>query len=114
MAAERHVIKYKIRKNDTVMVIKGRERGKTGKVLRVIPENGRVVVERLNMVKRHTKQRGAQSPSGIVEKEAPLQLANVMIFCDRCNAPVRIGMKVAGDAETSRICRRCGETLGND
>ena len=110
----RHVIKYKVRKNDNVMVIKGRERGKTGKVLRVIPESGRVVVERLNMVKRHTKQRGPQSPSGIVEKEAPLRIENVMIFCDRCNAPVRVGSKAAGDGSSSRICRRCGEALGNE
>jgi large subunit ribosomal protein L24 len=110
----RHVVKYKVRKNDNVMVIKGRERGKTGKVLRVLPESGRVVVERLNIIKRHTKQRGAQSPSGIVEKEAPLRIENVMIFCDRCNAPVRIGIKAANDGSTSRICRRCGETLGND
>ncbi|HTT76843.1 MAG TPA: 50S ribosomal protein L24 [Candidatus Binataceae bacterium] len=114
MAAERHLIKYEIRKNDNVMVIKGRERGKTGKVLRVIPETGRVVVERLNIVKRHSKQRGPQSPSGIVEKEAPLQLANVMIFCDRCNAPVRAGVKLTNDGESSRICKRCGEGLGND
>jgi large subunit ribosomal protein L24 len=114
MAGERHVVKYKVRKNDTVMVIKGRERGKTGKVLRVIPESGRVLIERLNMVKRHAKQRGPQSPAGIVEKEAPLQIANVMIFCDRCNAPVRVGMKAADDGTSSRICRRCGETLGNN
>lgn len=105
--------KPKLRKNDTVMVIKGRERGKTGKVLRVLPEENRVVIERLNLVKRHTKPRGAGSSGGILEKEAPVQLANVMIMCDRCNAPVRIGVKLAGDEKT-RVCRRCGEALGND
>ena len=110
----RHVTKYKVRKNDNIMVIKGHERGKTGKVLRVIPESGRVVVERLNTVKRHTKQRGPQSPSGIVEKEAPMRIENVMIFCDRCNAPVRVGIKLAGDGSASRTCRRCGEALGNE
>lgn len=114
MTAERHLVKYKVRKNDNVMVIKGRERGKTGKVLRVIPESGRIVVERLNMVKRHSKQRGPQSPSGIVEKEAALQIANVMIFCEHCNAPVRVGVKAMGEAGSTRICRRCGEGLGND
>jgi large subunit ribosomal protein L24 len=113
-SATRHVIKYKVRKNDNVMVIKGRERGKTGKVLRVLPEAGRVVVERLNLVKRHSKQRGPQSPSGIVEKEAPLRIENVMIFCDRCNAPVRVGVKAATDGSSMRICRRCGEALGDD
>jgi large subunit ribosomal protein L24 len=114
MITTRHVAKYKVRKNDNVMVIKGRERGKTGKVLRVLPETGRVVIERLNIVKRHSKQRGPQSASGIVEKEAPLRIENVMIFCDHCNAPVRAGIKAAEDGTSTRICRRCGETLGND
>ena len=106
--------KYKIKKNDMVMVITGRDRGKTGKVMRVLPERGRVVIERLNIVKRHSKSRGAQSPGGIVEKEAPLNISNVMIFCDRCNAPVRVGVKIADDGEKSRACRRCGEAIGND
>ena len=106
--------KYKIKKNDMVMVITGRDRGKTGKVMRVLPERGRVVVERLNIVKRHSKSRGAGSPGGIVEKEAPLNISNVMIFCDRCNAPVRVGVKSAEDGTKSRNCRRCGEAIGND
>ncbi len=106
--------KYRIRKNDLVMVITGRERGKTGKVLKVLPERGRVVVERLNLVKRHSKPRGAASPGGIVEKEAPIDLSNVMFFCERCNAPVRLGIKAAADKTRARICRRCGEAIGND
>jgi large subunit ribosomal protein L24 len=108
--------KYKIKKNDTVMVVTGRDRGKTGKVMRVLPERGRVVIERLNIVKRHTKPGGggAQRPGGIVEKEAPINISNVMIFCDRCNAPVRVGVKANDDGTKSRICRRCGETIGND
>jgi large subunit ribosomal protein L24 len=106
--------KYKIKKNDMVMVITGRDRGKTGKVMRVLPERGRVVIERLNIVKRHSKSRGAQSPGGIVEKEASINISNVMIFCDRCNAPVRIGVKSADDGTKSRNCRRCGEAIGND
>jgi large subunit ribosomal protein L24 len=106
--------KYKIKKNDTVMVVAGRDRGKTGKVMRVLPERGRVVIERLNIVKRHSKPRGAQSPGGIVEKEAPLDISNVMIFCDRCNAPVRVGVKTADDGTRNRVCRKCGEAIGND
>ncbi len=108
------MVKLKIRKNDMVMVVKGRDRGKTGKVLRILPEEGRVVVERLNIVKRHSKPRGAASPGGIVEKEAALRIENVMMFCDRCNAPVRAGWKAAADGAKTRICRRCNESLGND
>jgi large subunit ribosomal protein L24 len=116
MAQVKHTIKakYKLKKNDTVMVVTGRDRGKTGKVMRVLPEAGRVVIERLNIVKRHSKSRGAQSPGGIVEKEAPLHISNVMIFCDRCNAPVRVGVKSNADGSTSRVCRRCGEVIGNE
>jgi large subunit ribosomal protein L24 len=101
----------RIRKNDTVMVIAGRERGKTGKVIRVLPERGRATVERLNMVKRHTKGRGPQSAYGIVEKEAPLHLSNLMILCDKCNAPVRMGKLRLEDGHSVRICRRCHEQL---
>jgi len=104
----------KLKKNDMVMVVKGRDRGKTGKVMRVLPEAGRVIVERLNLVKRHSKPRSATSPGGIIEKEAPLQVSNVMFFCERCNAPVRVGYKIGADRAKSRICRRCNEPLGND
>ena len=114
MALDRHAPKYKVRKNDTVMVIAGRERGKTGKVLRLLANDGRVLIERLNLVKRHTKARGPGSPGGIVEKEAPIDISNVMIFCDRCNAPVRAGIKATAEGSQARICRRCGESLGND
>ena len=76
--------------------ITGRERGKTGKVLRVMPDEGRVVVERLNMVKRHPSRAAPDQPGRNLEKEAPLAARNVMIFCDRCNAPVRIGIKIDG------------------
>jgi len=108
------MLKVKIKKNDMVMVVKGRDRGKTGKVMRVIPDEGRVLIERLNIVKRHSKPRGAASPGGIVEKEAPLRIENVMIFCDRCNAPVRAGWTLNADKTKTRSCRRCGEALGND
>jgi len=114
MASGRSAAKYKVRKNDTVMVIAGRERGKTGKVMRVLPEDGRILIERVNLVKRHSKARGPGSPGGIVEKEAPIDISNVMIMCDRCNAPVRAGIKAAADGARTRACRRCGEALGND
>ena len=100
-----------IRKNDSVMVISGRERGKTGKVLRVLPKKDAVVIERVNMVKRHSRPRGPQQPGGIVEKEASVHIANIMMMCDKCNAPVRVGRKPLADGKRIRICRRCGEAL---
>lgn len=101
----------RIKKNDTVMVIAGKERGKIGKVLRVLPEENRAIVERLNMVKRHLKPRGPQSPGGIMEKEAALHISNIMPMCEKCNAPVRIGVRQLDDGSKSRSCRRCGELL---
>jgi|SRR2546422_10835126 len=100
-----------IRKNDSVMVITGKERGKTGKVLRVMPDKEAVIIERVNLVKRHSKPRGPQQPGGIVEKEAPIRASNLMIMCDKCNAPVRIGRKILADGRKIRICRRCEEAL---
>jgi large subunit ribosomal protein L24 len=106
--------KFGIRKNDLVMVIAGRERGKTGKVLLMLPDRGKATVERLNVVKRHSKPRGAASPGGIVEKEAPIDISNLMFFCEHCNAPTRVGVRVAADGGKSRICRSCHETIGSD
>lgn len=104
-------MRARIKKNDTVMVIAGRERGKTGKVLRVIAGKDRALIEQLNMVKRHQKARGPQSASGIIEKEAPLHISNLMIMCDKCNAPVRMGKRQLDDGHSVRVCRRCGEQL---
>lgn len=100
-----------IRRNDSVLVIAGRERGKTGKVLRVQREKNAVIIERVNLVKRHTKPRGPQQAGGIVEKEAAIDASNVMILCDKCNAPVRVGRKVLSDGKKIRICRNCKEAL---
>ena len=103
--------KYKIKKNDTVMVVTGRDRGKTGKVMRILPERGRVVIERLNIVKRHSKPRGAQSPGGIVEKEAPIDISNVQLICPTCNAPKRVGIQIAPDGRKQRVCKKCSTVL---
>ncbi|MEO8752473.1 MAG: 50S ribosomal protein L24 [Casimicrobiaceae bacterium] len=104
-------MRARIKKNDTVMVIAGRERGKTGKVMRILPVKDRALVERLNMVKRHQKPRGPQGASGIIEKEAPLHLSNLMMLCDKCNAPVRMGKRLLEDGRSVRTCRRCGDQL---
>jgi large subunit ribosomal protein L24 len=101
----------RLRKDDTVMVIAGRERGKTGKVLRVLAERDRVIIERVNMVKRHTKPRGVQSPGGIVEREASLHCSNVLPICGRCNKPTRVGHRRLEDGHTVRVCRRCDEHM---
>jgi large subunit ribosomal protein L24 len=108
------VQKCRIKKNDMVMIVAGRDRGKTGKVLRVLPDSGKATVERLNIVKRHSKPRGAASPGGIVEKEAALDISNLMFFCERCNAPVRVGYRIAADGSKGRVCRSCHEPLGNE
>lgn len=100
-----------IHKNDSVMVIAGKERGKTGKVLKVLPNKGRALIERVNLVKRHTRPRGPQVPGGILEKEASIHISNLMLMCDRCNAPVRVGKKILEDGEKVRVCRRCGDHL---
>ena len=101
----------KIKKNDTVMIIAGKERGKTGKVMRVLPDKNKVIVERLNLVKRHSKSRQPQGPQGIVEKEAPLHLSNVMLLCDKCNRPVRVRKHELEDGRRVRTCHRCGEQM---
>ena len=101
----------RLRKDDTVIITAGRERGKTGKILRVIPEKNRVVIERLNMVKRHMKARGVQQQGGIVEKEASIHASNVQPLCGRCNKPARIGRRRAGDGTSTRLCRRCNDLL---
>jgi len=100
----------RVRKDDTVMIIAGRERGKTGKVLRLLHKTGRVVVERINLVKRHTKPRGTQQ-GGILEKEAPLHLSNVQPVCSRCDKPARVGTRRLEDGSAVRVCRRCGEQI---
>ncbi len=103
----------RLRKNDTVVVIGGKERGKTGKILRVLPDSNRVVIERLNLVKRHMKPRGVQEQGGIVEKEASLHASNVQPLCGRCNKPTRIGRRRLADGRSVRVCRRCDEALEN-
>jgi len=99
----------RLKKGDTVLVIAGKERGKTGKILRMIAEKNRATVERLNMVKRHRKGSNAQSVGGIVEKESPLHLSNLMLICDHCNKPTRGGSKVLENGKVARRCHRCSE-----
>jgi large subunit ribosomal protein L24 len=100
----------KIRRDDTVMILSGRDRGKTGKVREVRPADDVLVVEGVNIVKRHTKPRGMARQGGIVEQEAPLHISKVALICDKCG-PTRIGFRFLEDGTKIRICRKCGETL---
>lgn len=100
-----------VHKNDMVMVIAGKDKGKRGKVLRVIPETGNVVVERINIVKRHTRAGPASAQGGIIEKEAPLDISNVMLICARCDRPVRTGHSFLADGRKVRVCKQCGEAV---
>jgi large subunit ribosomal protein L24 len=103
--------KYRIRKDDQVMVVAGKERGKTGRVSKVNVERATVLVEKLNIVKRHTKPAPNRKQSGIVEKEAPLSISNVMLICGKCGKPVRTGMKTLEDKSKVRFCKKCGEVI---
>ncbi len=77
----------------------------------MLPKEDAAIIERINMVKRHTRARGPQQPGGIVEKEAPVPMSNLMLMCDKCNAPVRIGRKSMSGEEKARVCRRCGDPI---
>ncbi len=103
--------KANLKKDDTVLVIAGKERGKTGKVVRVLRDRDRVLVERVNMIKRHQKPTSPQEPGGILEKEAPLHVSNVMLVCPACNKPARIGRRKLESGVRVRVCRRCGEAI---
>ena len=100
-----------VRRGDTVAVIAGRERGKRGKVLRVLPEAGRVVVEKINMMKKHQRPTQKLRQGGIIEREGPLALSNVLPICARCDKPSRTGIKTLADGRKIRICKRCGEAI---
>jgi large subunit ribosomal protein L24 len=97
-----------IRKNDDVVVVTGKDRGKRGRVLKVVPEKNRLVVEGVNVIKRHTKpnpQRGIKG--GLVEREAALHASNVQLVCPECGKPTRLGKKILGDGRKVRVCRKC-------
>ena len=97
-----------IRKNDNVVVITGKDRGKKGRVLKVLPEKNRLIVEGVNFIKRHTKPNpGRNVKGGIVQREAALHASNVQLVCPECSEPTRIGRKVLGDGRKVRICRKC-------
>ncbi|MCL5264326.1 MAG: 50S ribosomal protein L24 [Chloroflexi bacterium] len=101
-----------IRKEDTVLVIAGKDKGKRGKVRRVLPKESKVLIHGINIVKRHTKPRGMARQAGIIEQEAPIHISNVALVCTKCNQPTRVGYRVLGDGTKARVCKRCGEVIG--
>ena len=102
---------FLIKKNDKVTVLTGREQGKIGTVLKVDSGRGRAIVEKVNMVKRHTRPGSAGSQGGIIEKEAPIHISNLMLVCNKCAEPTRIGKRILEDGSSVRICKKCGEQL---
>jgi large subunit ribosomal protein L24 len=103
----------KVRKNDTVQVISGRDKGKTGKVTRVLPKESRVVIEGINIRKRHMRARRPGEQAGIVEFPAPLAVSNVGVFCPKCNRATRVGFRTLADGTKVRFCKRCDEVIDN-
>lgn len=100
----------RIKKDDRVKVIAGKDKGTVSKVLSVQPAENRAIVENVNMVKRHVKSRGGQQPGGIQEREASIHLSNVMLYCDKCKTGVRFGTEIKGD-DKHRVCKKCGAKL---
>ena len=100
-----------IKKNDKVIVLVGKEKGKIGTVLKVNAERSRVIVEKTNMVKRHTRPGGKSAQGGIIEKEAPIHISNLMLVCNKCAEPTRIEKRRLEDGPSIRACKKCGELL---
>jgi large subunit ribosomal protein L24 len=103
--------KYHIKKNDTVMVVAGKEKGKTGKVLRILPKKDRAVVEKVNFIKRHMRPGAHSRQGGIVEKENPINISNLMVVCGKCTDPTRVGRRVLEDGSRVRYCKKCDEII---
>jgi len=109
------VKKFKIKKGDSVVVIAGKDKGKTGRVERVLPKEGKVVIEGINLVKKHIRPSQKNPKGGIIEIVKPIDVSNIMVRCSKCNKPTRIGYKIlerpTGSPIKKRICRKCGEEL---
>ena len=101
----------KIRKNDTVLVIAGKDRGKKGKVRKALPREDKIIIEGLNMIKRHSRTKGQAKQAGIIELESPLHVSKVMIICSKCAKPARVGIRFLEDGKRVRFCRACSEVI---
>ena len=101
----------KIRKEDNVLVIAGKDKGKKGKVRFVYPRQNRVLIEGVNMIKTHSRARQQVKQAGLIEREASINISNVILVCTRCNKPARVGFKILDDGRKVRICRSCKEAI---
>jgi large subunit ribosomal protein L24 len=102
-----------IKKNDKVIVLAGKEQGKIGSVLKVEIEKGRAIVEKINVIKRHSRAGSKTPKGGIIEKEAPIHISNLMLICNKCAEPTRIGKQILEDGSRVRVCKKCGELLSD-
>ncbi len=102
---------FKIRKGDTVEVVKGKDRGKKGKIISVLPSRGRALVEGINMVKKHKRRTREDDKGGIVSIETPISITNLMLFCKNCNRGRRVGFTILKDGTKTRFCKNCKEAL---
>jgi large subunit ribosomal protein L24 len=107
---EKEEKRYHVKKNDLVMVVAGKDKGKTGKVLRVVKKKDRLVVEKVNMIKKHVKP-SQKTKGGIMERESPINISNVMVYCEKCSKPVRVGKKILEDGKKVRFCKKCTEVI---
>lgn len=103
--------KISLKKDDKVKVVAGKDKGKIGKVLKVDQKKNRVLVENINMMKRHSRPSAQNRQGGIIEKEAPIHWSNVMLMCNKCMTPVRVKMQILEDGKKKRICRKCDEFI---
>ena len=99
----------KIKKNDTVKILVGKDRGKSGKVLSVFPKGGRAIVQGLNLVKKHARRTKEDQQGGIIQMESPIHISNLMVVCQKCNKPTRISFSILSDGTKTRICVKCKE-----
>ncbi|MBK6735127.1 MAG: 50S ribosomal protein L24 [bacterium] len=103
----------RLKKNDTVRVITGEDRGKEGRILKVFPDKGRIIVEKVNLIKRHTRPSKSVPQGGIVEKEAPINATNVMLVCPKTGKPTRVGAEVLSDGSRARVSKKSGEMIND-
>ena len=101
----------KIRKDDIAYVITGKDKGKTGKVLRVLPKKGRAVVENINFIYKHMRPSQQLQQGGVIQREGPIEITNLMPVCNKCSKPTRVGYTVLEDGRKVRVCKKCGEVM---